>query len=220
MDCTEEDYTLNDVSQHLLYLVDEHSSHKTRKVCGNLLDLLEDETFGVEATNRVKSACRAIALEKRTNEWERLFKSLADFTFMHNARPKNRYGQCGYRSRKYGNYVEVHPVLLKRDGAEEYNNTLLHEIAHALAYLHYGRVSHGHGRVWQNIMRWLGLEPERCKSGAFLDEEEETSKWTYTCKSCGYQWNYHRRMKRYQNRYHSKCRKNGLGGELAERHNH
>lgn len=186
---------------------------------GVLLHLLDNYYFGEEVTKAVMQACNGISRDKFNSvDKVEVFESLAEFSFFHNARPKGRYGQCGFRTHKHGSYVEVHPALYTHDGHQQYNDTLLHEIAHALEYVWYGNGGHGH--TWVAIMRWMGLRPNRCKAGAFLSNNAaQMSKWTYECADCGHKWFVNRKLKRVEYRHHGTCSHKPNRGSLLETQN-
>jgi predicted SprT family Zn-dependent metalloprotease len=59
---------------------------------------------------------------------------------------------------------------------EEIRDTMLHEIAHALA----GHAA-GHGVRWQKEARKLGITPSRCKAASSAPERA----WEGVCQNCG-----------------------------------
>lgn len=56
--------------------------------------------------------------------------------------------------------IELNVRLLQDHPIEEFENTLIHELAHLLVFALYG--ARGHGVKWKNMMRRLGAEPTRC----------------------------------------------------------
>jgi len=108
---------------------------------------------------------------------------------------KSHLGQCRYSEKSIYlsyPYVEINDEKIIR-------NTILHEIAHALA-----GSGHGHNRIWKTIARHIGCTGDRCASGA----ERPRGKWTRHCENCGYEVQSHRRT--------SKAR---ACGECCEKHN-
>ena len=108
---------------------------------------------------------------------------------------KSHLGQCRYSEKSIYlsyPYVEINDEKIIR-------NTILHEIAHALA-----GSGHGHNRIWRTIARSIGCTGERCTNGA----ERPRGKWTRHCENCGYEVQSHRRT--------SKAR---ACGECCEKHN-
>ena len=67
-------------------------------------------------------------------------------------------GTCSY-NRKLIYLAEWYVELNDKD---EVMDTILHEIAHALAYHRHGSAGRGHGRIWKTICREIGAKPERC----------------------------------------------------------
>jgi len=86
---------------------------------------------------------------------------------------KNYFGMC---------YWDKKTIMLSRPLTELNDekfvlNTILHEIAHALA----PRTEH-HGKVWREIAVRLGCEPKRCYSPEVL---RPRAIYTTTCTFCG-----------------------------------
>lgn len=81
-------------------------------------------------------------------------------------------------------------------------DTLRHEIAHALVYIHHGP-KHGHDRVWQAYAIRLGAEPKSCSA-----DSVSNAKFNYAikCTGCGRVWKRHRLKAGYLNgRFKSGC---------------
>jgi predicted SprT family Zn-dependent metalloprotease len=66
---------------------------------------------------------------------------------------RQRFGTCRYRQR----LITVSRYLAALNGEAECRDTVLHEIAHALA----GPAA-GHGPRWKQMCRRVGAKPERC----------------------------------------------------------
>jgi predicted SprT family Zn-dependent metalloprotease len=60
-------------------------------------------------------------------------------------------------------------------------DTLLHEIAHAVAYRRHGRVAMNHGPLWRAVAREVGAEPAATCRGAPLAPPTHV----LVCRSCG-----------------------------------
>ena len=75
-------------------------------------------------------------------------------------RARRRLGACWYDRQ----CISLSRHLLGESGCtgREVRDTILHEIAHALAYVHGGE--RGHGRSWRNWCLFLGASPRRCAS--------------------------------------------------------
>ena len=87
---------------------------------------------------------------------------------------KVRMGACNYTKKRIQfsrNFLHVAPA--------EITDTLLHEIAHAIA----GHRA-GHSYLWKSVARSIGASPERCH-----DEEASAEyNWKMECPSCGRTW--------------------------------
>jgi len=81
-------------------------------------------------------------------------------------------------------------------------DTLLHEIAHALAYQRFGRAAMNHGPAWQAIAREVGAEPRAtCAAGPLAP-----APYVLVCERCGEQVGLFRKPKHRASRYrHRKC---------------
>jgi predicted SprT family Zn-dependent metalloprotease len=100
-----------------------------------------------------------------------------------------RFGVCKYRTKTIG----LSRRLVELNGVEEVRNTILHEIAHALA-----PVGAGHGNVWKRKALEVGARPERCYQAK--DVKAPARKFTARCPSCALTFARDRRTK-------SVCRK-------------
>lgn len=88
---------------------------------------------------------------------------------------KKRLGVCNPSRQIIG----LSAPLARINDLDTVRNTILHEIAHALA-----PARSGHGSEWKRICREIGARPERCANG----EEIETlpSKYVGTCPKCSH----------------------------------
>lgn len=64
------------------------------------------------------------------------------------------------RARLSRSTIELNVRLLQDHPIEEFENTLIHEVAHLLVFALYG--ARGHGTHWKAMMRRMGAEPTRC----------------------------------------------------------
>lgn len=80
---------------------------------------------------------------------------------------------------------------------ETLKDTVLHEIAHALAGCH-----NGHNEKWKAMCLIVGAKPERCCTTEVKSVEHA---WTANCSKCGKQFGFHR--KPYMFRIHNVCGK-------------
>ncbi len=88
-------------------------------------------------------------------------------------RAKRQLGVCRYRSKR----IEMSAYYVKHNSDESIRDTLLHEIAHALA----GHAA-GHGPVWQAIATRIGARPERCDTAP--DTKLPPGQFKATCPMC------------------------------------
>lgn len=96
-------------------------------------------------------------------------------------RAKRRFGLCSYKRQTIS--LSLHLTLLNDE--EHVKDTIIHEIAHALA----PRGAH-HGPEWKAVARSLGHSGERCYSDAV---EAPAHTWIGTCPYCGLEIQRHRR---------------------------
>jgi predicted SprT family Zn-dependent metalloprotease len=92
-----------------------------------------------------------------------------------------RAGQCDQRTKT----LSFSRHLIVRGPIKELRNTLLHEIAHALA-----GSKHGHDRTWRNIAVKIGCDGERCHT-----MELTRPKWRFLCSAGCWEITCHRRCK-------------------------
>lgn len=98
---------------------------------------------------------------------------------------KVRFGRCN--SGKKLITLSFYLTVLNEEA--EVRETIMHEIAHALA----GHEA-GHGPAWKAVARSIGASDSRCYS----DDKVVTppGRWIGTCTSCGREINRHRRPKK------------------------
>lgn len=97
---------------------------------------------------------------------------LHDWSFRFD-RAKKRFGQCNYLKKE----ISLSRYLVELNTEEKVKDTIIHEVAHAIA----GYES-GHGKIWKQCVVRMGGVPERCYS----PQEVNTPKLKYTvfCESC------------------------------------
>lgn len=108
----------------------------------------------------------AVSLMKKHGIWEQGWRFEWD-----NA--KRRYGVCKYRSKTIG----LSKNLVSLNTAEKTKDTILHEIAHAIA-----GYKAGHGWEWKQVCIRIGAKPERCYSD---DTNTPKLKYYAKCGACG-----------------------------------
>lgn len=98
---------------------------------------------------------------------------------------KRRFGVCRFRSKRIG----LSKPLTLANEVEQVRDTILHEIAHAIA----GHAA-GHGPEWKSVCVQIGAKPERCYT------EEDTTliagKYRAVCGGCGKTYDRHKRVPR------------------------
>ena len=111
-----------------------------------------------------------------------------------------RAGVCRYEDKR----IDLSVTYCHRATRAEIEDTLLHEIAHALV----GH-RHHHDAVWKAAARAIGCTAERCH-----DVDHTPARWVGEC-GCGKQWRRQRLSRRL--RRGARCRK--CGGEIRWRLN-
>jgi predicted SprT family Zn-dependent metalloprotease len=107
---------------------------------------------------------------------------LAGWHFAFNRR-KAALGLCRYDTKR----IELSHHFVLRNDEPAVRDTILHEIAHALA-----GPEAGHGPRWQQMCRQIGASPQRVDYQAAMPR----GKWQATCPGCGRTYNRHRRPMR------------------------
>ena len=153
--------------------------------------------------------------EKALDIWETLEEK---WRFKVNHKVTSRTGMCrppraGFgrrRARPFGE-VEVHGLLMEEGREATRNNTLLHEVAHAVNPMLFGTCDH-HGPNWKRIMRAFGLVPERCNKDKEVSAQLRAKKTTkaklmYACQTCEHEFPAMRKKKHPAESYrHRGCR--------------
>ena len=81
--------------------------------------------------------------------------------------------------------IRYNAALLLRHGEDFLARTVPHEVAHYAAFLHHGRRIRPHGREWQQLVRALGGEAERCHDYDTEGLRTRRTRWfAYHCR-CG-----------------------------------
>ena len=92
---------------------------------------------------------------------------------------KVRAGACHFREKK----ISFSRHFLKNADQLNINDTILHEIAHALV-----GPKHGHDRVWKNMAKKIGCSAKRCHTLEFSEY-----KWIRFCTNYCWEQKVHRR---------------------------
>ena len=102
--------------------------------------------------------------------------------------------------------VRISRHLIAAGDEQRVMDTLLHEIAHAVAYLRHGRSSLGHGPLWKQVAKEIGATPRATCSGTPI----ATPNVRWECEACGEAVVFYRTPKHPPGRYrHRRC-----GGRL------
>ncbi len=89
-------------------------------------------------------------------------------------RAKRRLGACNYGAKR----IEISEYYAKNNSRESIIDTLLHEIAHALA----GPAA-GHGPHWKMVAMRIGATPRACARPGEVNLQP--GNWQATCPACG-----------------------------------
>lgn len=102
--------------------------------------------------------------------------------------------------------IELNPKL-REVAPGEVHGTVLHELAHLVAYERAGRRRiAAHGAEWRQACADLGIPGEKVTHSLPLPGRKMRRKWRYACRACGEGFDRVRRMKRYAGCY-SCCKK-------------
>jgi predicted SprT family Zn-dependent metalloprotease len=124
----------------------------------------------------IPSATQSLALQLMAQH------GLADWSFGFNRR-KRTLGLCWYRRQR----IELSLHFTLANDEPLVRDTILHEIAHALA----GEKA-GHGPRWKALCTQIGCKPERCDRSAAMPP----GRWRAACPGCGHEFSRHRRPRR------------------------
>ncbi len=117
------------------------------------------------------------------------------YTYGYSKRAKSRLGVCKFHSRRIE--LSYYLVTLNSDKIDVIKDTILHEIAHAIAYSLYGRNGGlDHGPKWVNIAKQIGCDGERLHDNDSNPLNTPKGKYTLKCNSCGNSRELHRKPKR------------------------
>lgn len=97
---------------------------------------------------------------------------------------KRRFGLCSYRKKT----ISLSKALTELNDEFQIRDTILHEIAHALA-----GARCGHGYKWRLKAKEIGCTGTRCYSNAVIQPK---GKYIYKCSECGEETHYHQRARR------------------------
>jgi SprT protein len=151
-----------------------------------------DHDLTKQCAELARSLCPGKLEDRLSVVWNRRMRSTAGRAFW----PEGR--------------IELNPRLLDF-APDEVRNTMLHELAHLLAYAKAGRRRiKAHGVEWRQACRELGIPNESATHSLPLPTREMARKWRYTCPACQESIERVRKMKRYAGCY--RCCKEHNGG--------
>lgn len=123
----------------------------------------------------------------KMSEWGLTLKG---WTFGWNTR-RSSFGLCRLRHKR----IELSSFLFSTISRVEQEDTVLHEIAHALDFEQRGRSAHD--RIWKMWACRVGAKPERCKSMDAAEEARKAIKCKYTLRCPnGHEFHRHRFLRR------------------------
>jgi SprT protein len=93
-------------------------------------------------------------------------------------------GQIAGRASYAAHAVNFNKVLMVENWAD-FDQTIIHEVAHLVTRAVHGRAVEPHGHQWRNVMVALGGEPRRCHSYDVESVKIERTKYRYECPQCG-----------------------------------
>lgn len=97
---------------------------------------------------------------------------------------KRRFGRCSSSKKE----ISLSRYLTALNDEAQVRDTILHEVAHALA----GHAA-GHGPAWKRWCLTVGANPSRCYDTA--EVEAVAARYEATCETCGKVWRRHRAPK-------------------------
>jgi predicted SprT family Zn-dependent metalloprotease len=118
---------------------------------------------------------------------------------------KSRFGVCRFGTQT----ISLSRPLTEINDEEQVRDTILHEIAHALA----GHEA-GHGPRWRRVAASIGARPERCVDAATINTPK--SAWTGSCPACDFTVGRHRLTDAAKRGACPKCCDRYNGGRFTE----
>jgi len=102
---------------------------------------------------------------------------------------KRRFGCCSYRDKE----ISLSKPLCEYNLNNFYqiNDTILHEIAHALSYKIHSSKGLGHCKRWVHVAKSIGCNGKRCYDSSQVNKIE--SKYSLVCDTCGGNYPRHRK---------------------------
>ena len=101
---------------------------------------------------------------------------------------KTTLGRCHYTENK----ITLSKWFVELNEEVDVEDTILHEIAHALSWIRHGETGRGHGILWKRICVEIGAVPRAC-SKYKLNQPKNHFKYSEHC--CGSTYKRHRLRK-------------------------
>lgn len=92
-------------------------------------------------------------------------------------RAVRRFGCCHHNLK----LITLSKALTELNSLEQVKDTILHEIAHAMA-----GIGHGHDQYWKSICRQIGATPERCYKLSEVVQPIKQYRYLAVCEHCGH----------------------------------
>jgi predicted SprT family Zn-dependent metalloprotease len=127
---------------------------------------------------------------------------LGNWLFRFNSRCRHA-GVCFFPTSGHQGRIELSAHFCDLNTLEEVRSTILHEIAHALAFLETGHK--GHGQPWKAACGRVGADPTRCYTRDKV--KMPIGKWRASCPHCKTTHHFHRKPKRLSGWYCKACGK-------------
>ena len=108
-------------------------------------------------------------------------------------RAKRRAGCCHHGRQ----IISLSYHYVENNNRTDVENTILHEIAHALV-----GPRNGHNNVWKAMALKIGARPERCYHNNIIMPK---GRYEAKCNNCQRHFHFHRKLKNFHNRYCTKC---------------
>jgi len=114
------------------------------------------------------------------------------YYFVWDKRSKRKLGCCRYNLKQI-NLSTLYVMNNYRTNPHLIEDTIRHEIAHAISHYMDKVNGTGHGEMWKRVAVQVGAKPNRCKRGIVSAK----SKWTLVCPNseCDVKGDYHRKPK-------------------------
>jgi SprT protein len=138
----------------------------------------------VDVTKGIGAAKLAWALEEAVGLMNR--HGLSNWQFNFNRR-KRKCGLCRFPFDGKPGVIELSVFFVDLNDEAAIRDTILHEIAHALAGK---KGEYGHGRLWKEMATRVGAKPLVCNSS-----KKMPGNWQGTCGGCGRTHTRHRKPK-------------------------